>query len=720
MDLITGLPSVAGTAPTRVTWSPDSRFVAFLWNDQSWPFRDLWLSDATSPAAPLRRLTDFERTAPPPDAPGGDSLQALDAQLRRRWAGGVSEIVWAADSASLWCLYRGDIYRVATTGGAVPTRVTTDLDASDLALSPDGTQLSYLREGDLWLRSVQDGTTVRATAIAKPAIGIVPVGTYHKLDVEIGEGVWGAGLPPYQWSPDSSRIAVHFVDRRDVRKVPFPYYLGPETIMNEHRRGYPGDVNERRTLGVFTRADASLRLLDLPDVTARFVNAYAWSADGRLLVDHMTDTQVDRWLYVADARSLTLRELYHDRRDTRIYTALTAAWSSDGRRAIFVGDRDERYRLYALAPGEVDPTPLTSGDWDVDGTVEMVPATQSIIFTSTAKNPYERQVHRVSDRGGDVSLVTTLAGTHAPVPSPDGRRLATVRSSDTSPPELYTTVIASRPAPATAETRVTHSPSAAFADYPWAVPRYVTFKSRAGEMTLHGRIIEPPNLDPSQKYPVIVGPVYSNTVRNRWAGVNALLQQMLVLDAGYIVFQVDVRGSTGYGRAFREQFLMDWGHGDLDDLESGVDYLRTLPYVDGDRVGIWGSSYGGLLTVYSLFEKPGLFKAGVAGAPALDPTFYGTDDVAIARTPQTHPEAFLRSAYPHARNLRDHLLIIHGMQDDVVPFKTSVVLAEQLMLLGKDFDFAFAPASPHGWTQREHYARFMFRKLVDHFNRWLK
>lgn len=147
--------------------------------------------------------------------------------------------------------------------------------------------------------------------------------------------------------------------------------------------------------------------------------------------------------------------------------------------------------------------------------------------------------------------------------------------------------------------------------------------------------------------------------------------------------------------------------------------MATLPYVDPERVGIWGSSYGGTLTIYSLFKKPGLFKAGVACAAAVDPYFFGTDDVAIVRRPQTHPEAFARGALRDAGNLQDHLLIIHGVQDDVVPFKTTVELAEELMRLGKDFDFAFAPGATHGWMQKPHHARYLLGKLVAHFDRYL-
>lgn len=293
-------------------------------------------------------------------------------------------------------------------------------------------------------------------------------------------------------------------------------------------------------------------------------------------------------------------------------------------------------------------------------------------------------------------------------------KVALLRSDDVTPTDLYLIDDLN----SGHERRVTHSTPDEFARIPWAVARYVTFPSRADDATLHARILTPPNLESGRRYPVIFGPVYSNTVRNRWRGFYGTFQQLLV-QKGFIVVQVDVRGSTGYGREFREQFLMDFAGRDLDDLESAVAYLESQPWVDPDRIGIWGSSYGGTLTVYSLLKKPGLFNAGVACAAAVAPHFFGSDDVAIVRRPDTHPDAFARGAAQYAANLRDPLLLIHGMQDQVVPFKTVVDLAEALMREGKDFDFAFAPGATHGWTRPRHYGRYLLGKLVAHFERHL-
>ena len=192
------------------------------------------------------------------------------------------------------------------------------------------------------------------------------------------------------------------------------------------------------------------------------------------------------------------------------------------------------------------------------------------------------------------------------------------------------------------------------------------------------------------------------------------------MEGGYIGLQVDIRGSSGYGREFREQLLRDYGGIDIEDLQSGAEYLKTLPYVDGDRIGIWGWSYGGLMTTMSLFKKPGVYKAGVAGAPATNVWHATTGEVHVTRLPDTNPDVFRRnSAYSFAEGLQDHLMLIHGVVDDIVLFRDSAALAEKLMMLDKNFDFVMLPSSPHAAIQKDYVARFILRKITEHFDRYL-
>ena len=717
-EQIASYPSLIGTAPSSPTWSRDSQWLAFRWNEEGWPFRDLYVVGADG--RNRRRLTNLQQTHPAPPPPSGTSTEALAAQSAARARGGISEVLWLPDHRSLLFTASGRLFRVGLDGNA-PVVLPAGEGLSDIALSPDGSRLSYLKDGDLWVWPLAGGNAERLTTVGIAGPGTVPLGSYNKPDAEVGTGVWGADWMPYQWSPDGRTIALHMVDRRHIRQVRFPWFLGGDTGPNILRRGYPGDENERRTLALLDVSTRRLQPLPLPAPGARAISDYEWSSTGRLMIDQVSDTGTDRWFWVLEPGATTLREVWHDQRDTRIYPAYVSRWHPDGRRIVFVADLTERDHLYSLEVDRSGATPqaLTSGDWDVAGERGTAPlsisADGTITFTSTQASPYDRQVYQLVRGTGAPAAITSRGGVHVPSLSPDGRHLATLWSDDVTPTELLV-----RPAqPAATDGQVTRSPRPAFSDYAWVRPRYETFRNAVDGFVVHARILEPAGLDRSRRHPVIFGPLYSNTVRNRWAGLSGTLQQAMV-QRGYIVVQVDVRGSVGYGRAFREAFLMDYGGKDLDDIEAVVRGLAQRPYVDASRMGLWGSSYGGLLTVFTLLKKPGLFAAGVAGAPATDPFAFGPDDIAITRTPASHPDAFVRGSAQHLGDgLRDHLLIIHGVMDDVVPFRTTMTLIERLILLGKDVDLATAPAATHGWTAREPYAIFFYRKLLNYFDQHL-
>lgn len=693
LERLTSGSAFTGTSPGAVTWTADSRELLFLWNPPGAAGRTLWRVGRNDSVA--SRVLAAGNTA------------------------SVGTFLVSPDDASIVFLQNGALWRVPRTGG-VPAAVTRDAGGfSQMQFSPDGSHIAFLRDGDLWLLAMSSGQATRVTNVSVPAIGSVPLGTYFRRDAEIGSATWGGGAPTLAWSPDSRTIAVHYVDRRAVPSFAMPYYLGDTVLLNRVRRGAPGETNEVRKVGLVDVGSRALRFVELPDSSSTRVVTFAWSSRGELLIDRESDDAIVRTLTLvapgAATEALRPRTLWQDARDTRIYNDVTSVWSADGRSVLLTSDLDDRYRVYRVTPGDSVPVALTTASADVAGAAIPRAGTGSIDYLSTAPRPSERHLFRLPAAGGSARQLTTMAGAHQPTVSPDGRTVALVSSSDTSPNELY--LLDTRAG--ARERRVTRSRPAVFAEVPWVSGTYVQFPSETDNAMLHARILLPPNLDTTRQYPVLFGPAYSNTARNRWGGQYGMLQQFLAIEREYIIVQVDVRGSTGYGREFREQFLMDWGGRDLEDIESAVNYMKSLPYADPNRFGIWGSSYGGTLTVYALLTKPGLFQAGVAGAAATDPFFFGSDDVAIVRRPQSHPATFERGALQYAGNLRDHLLLIHGMQDDVVPISTSIKLAEEFMRLGKDFDFAFAPAATHGWTQRPYYARHLLGKLVQHFDRYL-
>lgn len=685
LDDLFSTPTLFGVTPSAPAWSPDSRHMAFTWNNAGMPQRSLWVVS--------------------PDNAEPRQLGSASSE------GSVRDFAWL--SASRLLSLRGDALWLTTLEGEESMLADIGPGASDLGISPDGRTAAYRQDGDLWLFDVEERKTIAATDVGIPRLSSLPIGRYARPEREIGPGIWGG--PTWAWSPDSKTIAVHYVDRRGMRKVPFPDYLAEDTEPNEVRRGYPGDPNEMRTVGLLDVASGELRLLELENPTANQVVGFAWSPDGVLLLDLASDTAEDRWLYTVQPDSNDLEFLWHSHRPTRIYTSFASAWHPDGQRVLFLSDIEDRYGLFTIDPRDpgAKPSRLTDPGYDVLGAPMVLASANAIFFAGNGASPYERHAYRLQPGAAAASRVTDMPGQNSAYPSPDGRHLAILHSNDASPPELYL-----GRAGGEAE-RITQSPLPEFRERSWARARYVSFPSKIDDYTLHARILEPPNLDPERRYPVLFGPMYSNTVRNRWAGVYSLMQQLLV-QKGYIVVQVDIRGSTGYGRDFREEFLVDFAGDDIEDIVSAADYLETIPYVDPDRFGIWGSSYGGTLTIYSLLKKPGLFRAGVAGASAVDPYFFGTDDVAIVRRPDTHPDVFANQAVRFAANLEDHLLLIHGMQDQVVPFKTIAVFAEELIRQGKNFDFALAPGATHGWRRETYHAKFLFGKLLEHFDRHLQ
>lgn len=725
LERLYSLPDLIGTAPRGFAWSGDGRYLAFLWNDEGRGFHDVWMLDVEDPAGAPQRVTRMPH-AWAPATESDDPVAAVEAAIRVERERGVSSIVWHPDGRHMLASFRGDLWLVAPD--SEPRRLTATL-AADVqpAYSPDGDALAFLRDGDLWLMAA-DGpaaAAVQRTDIAAPDIR----------------------LAGFQWSPDGSRIAVLEMDQRGVTLRGIPDYLSEETRLVSVRRAYPGEEPGGQRIGVVDATLAGtggggIEWIEMgggPSEGGRpemgggpadggrpdMLLSYRWSPDGeRLAIDTSDLFAKDRRIFVADFSSdaapavrLVVRE-QEPLNETFYYWRIE--WSMDSRLLYFLSDRDEDYHVWAVAPSERAPVPvrLTRGPWAV---ASMHPVDGGLIVVGNRGNAEERHLFRVDTRGGEVVQLSERPGTHAPTVSPDGRYAAVAFSSDATPPELLLTALGSE----SNERRITESPVTEFSTYDWVVPEYVTFPSHVDGTTLHGRLTLPPDFDPTRSYPAILGSVYTDSVRNQWGGRTAHptwgLDQYLAQE-GYILLNVDMRGSWGRGRDHRRGIRLDYGGMDIEDLESAVRFLRTLGYVDMDRVGLWGSSYGGLMTAMSLFRKPGLYAAGVAGAPATSVWHALSGQMAVMLGPQDSPDEYIdSSAFLHADGLEDPLMIIHGMRDRVVLFKDSVTLVQRLILLGKDVDFVVLPNSGHGWDNESlAQTRFAYEKLVDFFDRHLR
>jgi dipeptidyl-peptidase-4 len=262
VERLAALPSLIGTAPAGPVWSPDASRLAFLWNDQAMPFRDVWVV-AAGGGAP-RKLTDLKgepRLAALPAAlPIQDDFQVMTAAAADRLRPGATEAVWTPDGKNLIVSCEDRLYRVNADGGASPRLELPPAVRTALSFSPNGRFLSWIQDGDLWLWNQETNAVSQATHAGVPPIGSIPGSAYTHPDAEFT-------LP--KWSPDSRAIAMHWDDRRRVRKLLFPDYLGEQVRITELRRDVPGDSDQIRGVAIVSVDRGQVRSIDLPDATDR-------------------------------------------------------------------------------------------------------------------------------------------------------------------------------------------------------------------------------------------------------------------------------------------------------------------------------------------------------------------------------------------------------------------------------------------------------------------
>ena len=634
-----------------------------------------------------------------PSDPGTD-IAKLEQAARFETDSGISELVWAPDGRHLVFALHGVFYQVLPGKPAQPLS-EVGISGADLGTSASANAIAYRSGGDLWIARFKAGT-VTTSKIHSPS----------REDVRVES---------YTWSADGKRLA--FIEA-DLSKVPtrgIPDYLGEETRLIEVKRPFPGEPSPARRLGVIAVTGGDVTWMDLGENLLDQIFAVRWSPDSqRLLVDKSDLYIKHRRLLILDPANGQSRQLFEESDPNNVTAEWWADWAPDGKGIYFISDRDNDYHVYYQALVGGDPKAITAGGWAVFSA--RISRTDNALFVVSNKgNAESRRVHRIPLGGGEADLLTSSEGAHHPSISPDGKTLADLYSNDVTPPDLY---LQSTTSKKMKRRQITHSPLPEFNDYRWIAPKYVVFHNVNDDTPVRARLTLPPDFDSSKKHPAILGSVYSNSVHNEWGGriyhPTWGLDQYLA-QQGYVVMNVDISGSSGYGKAFRQRIGKDYGGVDVDDLYSATRYLISQVDVDPKRVGIWGSSYGGLLTTMSMFRYPDAYAAGVAGAPATNVFHAMTGEMQTMMAPQDHAAQYEKSSpYLRSGDLKGHLMLIHGMRDWIVLYQDTLILTERLIQQGKDVDLVTLPNAPHGWdTEGLAQTRYAFRKLVEHFRRYL-
>jgi dipeptidyl aminopeptidase/acylaminoacyl peptidase len=449
--------------------------------------------------------------------------------------------------------------------------------------------------------------------------------------------------------------------------------------------------------------------------------ALQWAEDGsRLALLARAADNKDRWVMTLDPAAARTKVVDHLHDDAWVGGPgeTTLGWMPDGKSVYYQSERDGYAHLYVAPVEGGEARQLTAGKFEVSD-VKLSEDKTKFYFTSSEGSPFERHLYSMPIAGGERTHITSMPGSNQAAVSPDDSSLAIVRSYSNKPPEIY--LAANRPG---AEAKqVTISPTPEFFSHNWIDPPIVSFKARDGA-DVPARLYKPANFKPGGPAVVFVhGAGYLQNVHKWWSSYfREYMFHHLLMERGYVVLDVDYRASAGYGRDWRTGIYRHMGGKDLTDQIDAARWLASVHGVDEKRVGIYGGSYGGFITLMAMFTEPDVFAAGAALRPVTDWAHYNHPYTSnILNTPQADAEAYRRSSpIYHAGGLKGALLICHGMVDVNVHFQDTVRLVQRLIELRKEnWELAVYPVEDHAFERASSWAD-EYKRILKLFETNLK
>ena len=691
-------PDLDGPSPSGVKISPDSSRVTFLRGKQTDPLqKDLWeynLADRE-----MRLLVDSAALVAGDEALSDEEL-ARRERLRIVGQRGIVSYHFAPDGDHLLFPLNGDLFLYDLGDGKTRQLTDTKAGETDPKFSSTGRYVSYIRDQDLYAIDLE---TFEEHRVTHDGGGLVRNGMAEFIAQEEMDRYTG-----YWWAPDDSAIAFIRVDESPVQVAERFEIHAEDFEVYEQRYPATGTPNAVVELGVVAPDGTGLRWMNIGAETDIYLPRVDWFPGNEFLaVQRQSRNQQTLDLLKVNAQSGESRVLLSETSGTWINLHNELAFLESLPRFIWSSERSGHAHLYLYDNDGELIRPLTSGEWDVaDGArarsalLHIDEAGERIFVTGTLDSPVERNIYEVSLSGEfGPRRVSDEPGWHKADFADSGEFYVDSFSNAGTPPQLSL-----HRADGSRIDFIEENPLDESHPYhPWLATRpsveFGTLEAEDGQ-TLYYRMLKPAGFDAGKRYPVVVyvygGPM-GQAVTNEWsAGFNEILARH-----GFIVFTIDNRGTGFRGTAFDAPLYRHMGKVETADQLVGVDYLRSLDFVDPDRIGIWGWSYGGYMTLMSLFKHPDVFAAGVSGAPVTDWTLYDTHYTErYLGTPQNNAEGYEASGvFPYVGNLAAPLLLIHGMADDNVLFTNSTKLMKSLQDEGRPFDVMTYPGSKHGLTR---------------------
>jgi dipeptidyl-peptidase 4 len=672
-------PGLTGYQPEQIEWSPDGHHLTYLLRHAPDGQADLHIVNAqTGDDHVLLTSAQLAGAAAPASAIKNE--RERDRITRYH----VESYHWAPHSDALIFLSDDQVYLYPLAGGA-PRQLTHSAgEKRDPKLSPDERWVSYLSDGDLYYVSVEGGPV---HSIVAHAAGILngELDWVYTEELELRTG--------YTWSPDSRYIAFMQFDEHPVIDFPLVNYTQQQPDVYPQKYPQAGAPNPIVRLGVYGVKDKQTAWMKLAGTPDTYLARFGWLPDSDHLYAEVLDrTQTHLALMSADPRNGAAQTLValsdpdwiDVRSEPHFLKSGGFIWSTpeDGWQHLYLySDRGHQVRW------------LTSGDYNVLKLTGVDEASGQVYFIRYTQGPLNTELYRVSLRSGEPVAVTHASGSHDINMGPKALRYLDTWSDISTPPSFSLTDLR------TGKRHVLGK--SAKLDFPLLKTRFTTITAGNGKTSLYARITLPPDFDASKKYPVIMyqygGPDVPPTVRDAWGGNRALFEQLLARD-GFVIFATDNRAATCFSH--RDQALVKHHLGELalQDQLAALKWLKAQAYVDPDRVGIWGWSYGGYMTTYALTRAPGMWRAGIAVAPVTRWEDY--DSIYTERymgTPQENPQGYVdSSSVTSAKNLRDPLLLVAGTGDNNVHWQNTMQFVQALIEAGKPYQLLIYPNKLHG------------------------
>ncbi|MEM6410860.1 MAG: S9 family peptidase [Pseudomonadota bacterium] len=709
-------PSLSGSTPRALAFSPDGSKVTFLKPREDDGARlDLWAFDvATGEASMLVDSTLLE----PEDVELSEEEKALRERQRIAGTKGIARYSWGTANTILVPI-GGDLYLVELGQGEPAARRLTETDTFeyDAKVSPGGRYVSFIRDGALFAIDLTTDEEQQLTPDAEPenaiSYGVAEFVAQEEMNRYTG----------YWWSPDDRYVAYTRVDESSVDIVPRFDIAADKVTVIEQR--YPKAGRPNAVVDLFVRemetgntGEVTWRREDWGPATDQYLARVNWTGETMTVQSVNREQTTLSYLFNAlnpDRFEIVSTPGINERHSTWINLSNDLKYL-DG--SLLTTSEATGFRHIYLADRDLNMMQVTSGDWPVSALEGLTNG--EIYFIGYKDTPLEQHLYSVPLEGGDPTRITPLGSSWSITMSPDGQSYIGTSSSPGQPPQvgIYKSD----------GTLITWIEENSIEDgHPYfnyvgdhVTPTFGTLKAEDGQ-DLYYSMQLPPNFDETKTYPVIVqvyGGPHVQTVTNDWQPVS----DQYYAREGYILFRLDNRGSDNRGRKFEDVIYRQMGIPEVRDQLVGVDHLKSLPYVDADRIAIQGWSYGGYMTLMTLLQaEPGTFAAAVAGAPVTDWRLYDTYYTErYMDTPEDNADGYeASSVFPYIDNLEDPLLLIHGMADDNVVFENTTRLMAELQQRGKQFELMTYPGERHGIRGEELQIHLM-RTRMEFLNRHLK